>query len=146
MLMLVAKSGAAGRQAVWSVAKREKRVFATGVPANHSAIRTRLMAAAVMTCCRRVLKADVAAAAQAATADGLCVRSLDPGTGGVAFPERCSLLVPARTLKRLETLARLQPDDARLALGTGAAGAQRAGCAIFPPRDCQEFRVRGPVH
>jgi hypothetical protein len=54
MLMLVANS-AVRCQAAWSAAKRETRVLATGVPANHSATRTRLMAAAVMTCWRCVL-------------------------------------------------------------------------------------------
>ena len=53
-LMLVANL-AVRCQAAWSAAKRETRVWATGVPANHSATRTRLMAAAVRTCCRCVL-------------------------------------------------------------------------------------------
>jgi phosphate acetyltransferase len=53
-LTLVAKSKAV-RQATWSVAKRERRVLATGMPAHHAATRTRLTATAVRTCCRRVL-------------------------------------------------------------------------------------------
>ena len=66
--------------------------------------------------------------AQAAAADGLCMRgaldrALDPGTGGVARPEHFSLLALARALKRLEVSARLHPDDARLALAAGAARA-----------------------
>jgi len=66
-------------------------------------------------------KADVAAPAQTTAADGLGVRALDPGTGGVARPERLGFLVFARALQRFEVLARLQPDDARLALGPSAA-------------------------
>ena len=46
-------------QAAWSAAKRETRVLATGVPANHSATRTKLMAVAVMTCWRCVLARPV---------------------------------------------------------------------------------------
>jgi len=38
----------------WRAANRERRVLARGVPAYHSLIRTRLRAAAVATCCRRV--------------------------------------------------------------------------------------------
>ena len=53
-LMLVTKS-VAGQAATWRAAKREQRVLATGVPAHHSATRTRLIATAVRTCCRRVL-------------------------------------------------------------------------------------------
>ena len=70
-------------------------------------------------------QADVAAPAQAAAVDGLRVRALDAGAGGVICPERLGFLVPARALQRLEVLARLQPDDARLALAAGAARAQR---------------------
>ncbi len=53
-VMLVAKS-AVGQAATWSAAKRERLVFATGVPATHSAPLTRLIATAVRTCCRRAL-------------------------------------------------------------------------------------------
>lgn len=53
-VMLVAKS-AVDYAAARSVAKREQRVFATGVPADHSSTLTRLIAVAVKTCCRRVL-------------------------------------------------------------------------------------------
>src|SRR3954464_4641572 len=38
-----------------SAAKREMRVGASGRPANQAATRSRLRAAAVATCCRRVL-------------------------------------------------------------------------------------------
>ena len=55
-------------------------------------------------------EADVAGAAQAAAADGLGVRALDSGAGGVARPERLGVLLLARALQRLEVLARLQPE------------------------------------
>ena len=79
---------------------------------------------------------DVSAPAQAAAADGLCVRALDAGVGSVAIPERRGLLVLARTLQRLKAFAHLQPDDARLAFGAGAMGAQRAWRAV-PPGEAQ---------
>ncbi len=75
-------------------------------------------------------EADVAAPAQTATADGLGMRALDPGSGGVAFPERLGFLVLARALQRFEVLACLQSDDAWLALGPGATRAQRAWEAV----------------
>jgi hypothetical protein len=50
LLTLVAKSYAAFR-----AAKGEQRVFARGVPANHSPSRTKFRAAAVARCCKRVL-------------------------------------------------------------------------------------------
>jgi hypothetical protein len=53
-LTLVANSPA-DQAADWSAAKRETRVLATEMPANHSATRTKLMAAAVITCWRCVL-------------------------------------------------------------------------------------------
>jgi len=53
-VMLVAKS-AADQAAIWSAAKRERRVLTAGVPAHHSATLTRLIATAVRTCCKRVL-------------------------------------------------------------------------------------------
>src|SRR5690348_15241895 len=84
--------------------------------------------------CTRLGPPDVARAAQATAADGLRVRALDAGAGGVARPERLGLLVPARALQRLEVLARLQPDDARLALGARAARPQRARRAV-PSRE-----------
>jgi hypothetical protein len=49
-LILVANSYAAFR-----AAKGEHRVFACGVPANHSPSRTMLRAAAVAICCKWVL-------------------------------------------------------------------------------------------
>ena len=55
----------------------------------------------------RLGQPDVAAPSQAAAADGLGVRALDAGAGGVAGPERLGLLVPARALQCLEVLARL---------------------------------------
>ena len=51
---LVANSPA-DQAAGWSAAKRETRVLATEMPANHSATRTKLMATAVITCWRCVL-------------------------------------------------------------------------------------------
>jgi hypothetical protein len=51
---LVANSPA-DQAAGWSAAKRETRVLATEMPANHSATRTKLIAAAVITCWRCVL-------------------------------------------------------------------------------------------
>ena len=53
-LTLVANSPA-DQAAGWSAAKRETRVLATEMPANHSATRTKLMAAAVIMCWRCVL-------------------------------------------------------------------------------------------
>src|SRR3954451_15593354 len=62
--------------------------------------------------------------------------ALDPSTRGVAGSERLGLLVLARALQRLEVLARLQPDDARLALGPRAARAQWARSAV-PAREAR---------
>lgn len=73
---------------------------------------------------------DVAAPAQAAAANRLCVRALDPGTGSEAFLKRLGLLVLARALQCFEVLARLHSDDTRLALGPSAARAQRAREAV----------------
>ena len=55
------------------------------------------------------------------------------------------LLVLARALQRLEVLAFLQPDDARLALGSGAAWTQCARRAV-PAREAhlEAHAVLGP--
>ncbi len=69
-------------------------------------------------CCRKDVlqarfgEADVAAPAQAAAADCLRVRALNPGTGGVAVPERLGSLLLARAMQRLEVLARLHSNEA----------------------------------
>src|SRR3954454_7337448 len=79
---------------------------------------------------------EIAASAQAAAADGLGVRALDPGAGGVAQPERLGFRLLARALQRLEVLARRPPDEAWLALAAGAARAQRAWEAV-PAREAR---------
>ena len=57
-MTLVANSSA-DQAAGWSAAKRETRILATETPANHSATRTKLMAAAVITCWRCVLAESI---------------------------------------------------------------------------------------
>jgi len=54
-LTLVAKSLSGGHAAFWRAANHEQRVWADGMPFTQLAIRTRLMAAALMRCCRWVL-------------------------------------------------------------------------------------------
>ena len=72
----------------------------------------------------RLGQAEVAASAQAAAADGLGMRALDPSPCGVARSKHLCPLVPARFLQRLELLARLQADDvqkSRLNLTVGVS-------------------------
>src|SRR5689334_3789414 len=75
-------------------------------------------------------QADVAALPQAAPADRLTVGSLDAGPSGIVQAERRGALLFSCGLQRLVMLACLQSDDARLALGFGAAAPQRAWCAV----------------
>ena len=69
---------------------------------------------------------DIATAPQAASANRLCVRSFDAGPGSIGLPELRRILLLASVLQGLVLLARLESDDARLTLGPGAAGPQRA--------------------
>jgi len=67
-------------------------------------------------------QADVTGATEAAATNGLRVRTLNTGAGGIAGPERLGLLVPTCSLQRLKVFASLQADDAWLTLGAGARG------------------------
>ena len=81
-------------------------------------------------------KADVASPAYAGAADGLGMRCFDAGARGIVLAELVGELPTPRGLERLEVLARLQADDARLQLGPGAARAERTGRAILAGKAC----------
>ena len=72
----------------WSEAKRERRVFAGVFPCHQSAIRTKLMAAAVTRCLPVSLgRSQLAAAAPATASDRLFMGTLNTGSGGILLPE-----------------------------------------------------------
>src|SRR5512132_2476031 len=78
----------------------------------------------------RLGQADVAALPQVAPADRLTVGSLDAGPSGIVQAERRGALPFAGGLQCLLIVLCLQPDDARLALGFGAARPERTWCAV----------------
>src|SRR4051794_3627265 len=79
----------------------------------------------------RLGEAEVTGMAQAAAADGLLVGGLDAGARRVARAELGRRPPVPGGVQSLVVLARLQADDPRLELGSGAAGAQRAGRAVL---------------